>query len=267
MMDRVNPAQMIGLMKSMNIRSFVTVTIGARLRYAVDVVGRDAAQRLRRLVLQSKNSVAAVLISLHVVVPLAAQTPVDIVHAARDLPGSLDLQTEFPSLKADGLDEPGYLNVDMARVLLWTAVIAGAGVLAYFIYEVLPVFGVARPLRWDNSADSTDVTARSIDAAARAAADELAAQGRFVEAMHVLLLQGLDEMRMHLDLRFADSLTSREIVSRANAPVSAKAALREIIQWVERAYFGDHPVDRNDYDACRRSFVALSGVLLAGGRE
>jgi len=264
MMDRVNPAQMIGLMESMNIRGFVSVMTGARLRYAVNVVGRAAAQRLRRLVLQSKNSVAAVLISLHGVAPLAAQTPVDIVHAARDLPGSLDLQTEFPSLKADGLDEPGYLNVDMARVLLWTAVIAGASVLAYFIYEVLPVFGVARPPRWDNSADSTD-TARSIDAAARAAADELAAQGRFVEAMHVLLLQGLDEMRMHLDLRFADSLTSREIVSQANVPASAKTALREIIHWVERAYFGDHPVDRNDYDACRRSFVALGSILAVGG--
>jgi hypothetical protein len=85
--------------------------------------------------------------------------------------------------------------------------------------------------------------------------------------MHVLLLQGLDEMRMRLDLRFADSLTSREIVSRANAPAAAKTALGEIIRWVELAYFGDHPADRNDYDACRRSFIALGGALGAGGRE
>jgi hypothetical protein len=251
-------------MELMDIKGRVNMMRGARSRSAA--VGRITA-RLRRLVLQSKNALTAVLISLHGVAPLAAQTPADIAHAARDLPGSLDLQTEFPSLKPEEVDEPGYLNVDMARVILWTAVIAGAGVLAYFVYNVLPVFGVARPPRWDDSADGTDATPRSIDAAARTAADEFAAQGRFVEAMHVLLLQGLDEMRTHSDLRFADSLTSREIVSRANVPVSAKVALRDIIHWVERAYFGDHPVGRNDYDACRRSFVALSGILQAGSSE
>jgi hypothetical protein len=257
---------MIRFMESMNVRGFVSMMTGARFRYAANAVGRITA-RLRRLVLHSKSALAAVLISLHGVAPLAAQTPADIAHAARNLPASLDLQTEFPSLKPDEGDETGYLNVDMARVLLWTVVIAGAGVLAYFIYNVLPVFVVARPPRWDNSADSADVTARTLDAAARVAADEFAAQGRFVEAMHVLLLQGLDETRTHCDLRFADSLTSREIVSRANVPGSAKVALREIIQWVEGAYFGDHPVGRNDYDACRRSFVALTSVLQAGGRE
>jgi Domain of unknown function (DUF4129) len=83
----------------------------------------------------------------------------------------------------------------------------------------------------------------------------------------LLLLQGLDELRMRLDLRFADSLTSREIVSRSKAPADAKAALRDIIQWVERAYFGDHPADRTGYDACRRSFLALGSALGAGGRE
>jgi hypothetical protein len=238
---------------------------GAGPRGAANAVGRITAG-LHRLVRQSKNALTAAVIALHWVAPLAAQTPADIARAARDLPRSLDLQTEFPSLKPEGVDETGDLNT--LRVLLWTVAIAGGGVLAYFIYNVLPVFGVARPGRWNNSADSTDVTARTIDAAARTAADELAAQGRFVEAMHVLLLQGLDEMRTHSDLHFfADSLTSREIVSRANAPPSAKAALREIIQWVERAYFGDHPVGRNDYDACRRSFVAFTAMLQAGGRE
>jgi hypothetical protein len=230
----------------------------------------------KRQVLRSKNAVAAALISLHLislhlislhaVSPVAAQTPADIARAARGLPESMDLQTELPLLNPDAADEPRDLSTDLVRVLLWTAVIAGAGVLAYYIYEVLPA-GAARRQRWDQFADGADGAVSGADAAARAAADELAAQGRFVEAMHVLLLQGLDEMRMRLDLRFADSLTSREIVSRANAPAGAKAALRDIIRWVEGAYFGDHPVDRNDYDACRRSYLALDSSLRAGGRE
>jgi hypothetical protein len=220
-------------------------------------------QRGSRLVRQSKNAVAAALISIYGIAPLAAQTPTDIAQAARGLPESLDLQTDLPLLNPE--DAVSYhLNADIVRILLWIAAIAGACALAYYLYEVMPVGGTRRT-RWD--AGGAVVGVRRADAVARVAADELAAQGHFVEAMHVLLLQGLEEMRMRLDLRFADSLTSREIVSRAEAPVGAKVALRDIIQWVERAYFGDHLVDRDDYEACRRSFLALENILCAGGGE
>jgi Domain of unknown function (DUF4129) len=228
---------------------------------------RPANRRGTRLALRSKTAIAAALISFYGIAPLAAQTPTDIAQAARGLPESLDLQRELPLLKPE---EAGvvswHLNADIVRILLWIAATAGACALAYYLYEIIPVGGTRRT-RWDSAAASAAVGARRADAVARVAADELAAQGRFVEAMHVLLLQGLEEMRMRLDLRFADSLTSREIVSRADAPVGAKAALRDIIQWVERAYFGDHRVDRNDYEACRRSFLALDNILSAGGRE
>jgi hypothetical protein len=212
------------------------------------------------------RAIAAILTVFLGVAPLAAQTPADIARATRGLAVALDLQTEFPSAKPE---EPASLNLlspDVARLLLWIAVIAGAGALAYFIRDVLPVFGLAGQPRWDDPGDVAENSGHGVNAAARVAADELADQGRFVEAMHVLLLQGLDEMRTRLDLRFADSLTSREIVTRSSAPADAKTALREIIQWVERAYFGDHPADRSDYDACRRSFLALASALGAGGR-
>jgi hypothetical protein len=243
------------------------VTTGARSRFAVKTVSHAAAGRLRRWMSRLKCAFAAVLIAFCGVVQLTAQTPADIARATNDLAGSLDLQTEFPSVKSEETEWPGYLNVDTARVLLWLAVIAGGGVLAYFIHDLLPVFGLAGRPRWDDHADGAGISGSGVNDATRVVADELAAQGRFVEAMHVLLLQGLDEMRMRLDLRFSDSLTSREIVSRSNAPADAKVALREIIQWVERAYFGDHPADRTDYDACRRSFLALGSALGVGGRE
>jgi len=195
--------------------------------------------------------------------PLSAETPSDIANVARDLPRSLDLQTELPMKAA--VDPPGSFYGSDTNFIFWIVVIIGAGVLAYCMYEILPAVG-GRRAQWDQlGGDGGHGGAgRSGDDPVRAAADELAQQGRFVEAMHVLLLQGLDEMRMRLDLRFADSLTSREIVTRANAPAGAKTALRDIIAWVERAYFGDHPVDRNDYDACRRSYVTLDGILRAG---
>jgi len=240
---------------------------GARSRFVLKTAGRAAAGRLRRRMSRLKCALAAVLIAFCGIVPSAAQTPADIARATRDLAESLNLQTEFPAAKPEETDSLGYLNVDTVRVLLWIAVIAGAGVLAYFIYDVLPAFGWAGRPRWDDHADGARISGSGVNHATRVAADELAAQGHFVEAMHVLLLLGLDEIRMRLDLRFADSLTSREIVSRSNAPADAKAALRDIIRWVERAYFGDHPAGRTDYDACRRSFLALGSALRVGGRE
>ena len=80
----------------------------------------------------------------------------------------------------------------------------------------------------------------------------------------MLLLQGLDEMRRRLDQRFADSLTSREIMRRAKVSSGAKAALRDIVDWVERAYFGAYPAGAEDYAACRKSFVAFAEALKEG---
>jgi hypothetical protein len=238
------------------------------------------------LVEPSRCAAVAVLLLLQAMAPLAAQTPSDgaraartlpesqdlqselITRVARDLPKSQDLQTELPSTQTEEkTSDSRSWNLDATRFFLWITVLIGACVLAYCIYEIVPALG-GRPPGWDGSAGGVSGTAHGAGAAAaaRLAADELAAQGRFVEAMHVLLLQGLDEMRMRLDLRFADSLTSREIVGRAVAPADAKTALRDIIHWVELAYFGDHPVDRNDYDACRRSYGALDTSLRAGGR-
>ncbi|HZC79118.1 MAG TPA: DUF4129 domain-containing protein, partial [Ktedonobacterales bacterium] len=94
--------------------------------------------------------------------------------------------------------------------------------------------------------------------------DELAAQGRFVEAMHVLLLQGLAAIRAGLDEEFADSLTSREILRRARLSDPGRASLRDIVNRVEWTYFGQYPAALADYEACRTSFNTLTQALHGG---
>ena len=96
------------------------------------------------------------------------------------------------------------------------------------------------------------------------AADELAAQGRFVEAMHVLLLQALAEIRRRLDEEFADSMTSREILYSKRLSDALRRPLREVVARVEWSYFGEHPAAREDYVACRASFGALTQALHQG---
>jgi hypothetical protein len=192
---------------------------------------------------------------------LAQAVAPEIRRATNNLAESLDLQTELPaaSLEPEVSWAP---SLDGARILLWIAVICGAATLAYYIRAILPAGGLARPSAWDDPSDPAALRRlRDGRSAAQVTADDLAQEGRYVEAMHVLLLQALDEMRNRLDQRFADSLTSREIMRRANVSADAKTALRDIIGWVERAYFGAHLAAAGDYAACRRSFVAFADAL------
>jgi hypothetical protein len=191
-----------------------------------------------------------------------AQTATEIQRAANDLAKQLDLQTELPAPSREPWRWSGSLG-DI-RIYLWIAVICGAAALAYYIRGILPAGGLARRSDWDDPSESSAFGQTQDGAEAQATADDLARQGRFVEAIHVLLLQGLDEMRRRLDQRFADSLTSREIMRRAKVSSNARAALRDIVDWVERAYFGAHPAVAEDYAACRKSFVAFAEALKEG---
>ncbi len=92
------------------------------------------------------------------------------------------------------------------------------------------------------------------------------ARGRYVEAMHVLLLQALADMRRRLDEQFADSLTSREILRHTRLSAAGQAALRDIVERVEWTYFGQRPAAEADYQACRASFGTLAQALRADER-
>jgi hypothetical protein len=168
----------------------------------------------------------------------------------------LDLQTELPRIP-----EPPRVSVQLPPELLWLVVAIGLGVLLYALRDLVP-FLRSRTASWsDEQAASAGGTVRSLGEAALEAADDLAARGRFVEAMHVLLLQGLAEIRRRLGEQFADSLTSREILQRARLPEVGRSSLRDIIDRVEWTYFGEHAASSSDYAACRLSFDRLTQVL------
>ena len=99
---------------------------------------------------------------------------------------------------------------------------------------------------------------------AQADADELARKGLFAEAMHILLLQSVSEMRRRLDVTIAASLTSREILNRVGLSPEGRTCFADIIGRVEISYFGIYKPGVDEYTACRRSFEMLSGTL---GRE
>jgi hypothetical protein len=171
----------------------------------------------------------------------------------------LDLQTEL-------LREPELFGwqIQLPPEVLWLVVIVGVGVLLYAFRDMIPALRVGRDGAWaDEEAGSAELPTQP-PAIALGAADALAAQGHFAEAMHVLLLHALAVIRRRLDEPFADSMTSREILRSRQLPDGLRAPLREVVSRVEWSYFGEHPAARDDYAACRTSFATLAQALHGG---
>ncbi|MEZ4470994.1 MAG: DUF4129 domain-containing protein [bacterium] len=95
-------------------------------------------------------------------------------------------------------------------------------------------------------------------------AEALAAQGRFAEAIHTLLLRTFADLSRHAAL--APALTSREILARVPLQPEAESALRHLVQAVEVSLFGAAEPGPDDYARCRSSFqrVLASRGVAAG---
>jgi hypothetical protein len=172
----------------------------------------------------------------------------------------LDLQTEMP--REEEPETP--YRLQLPPEALWVAVIIGVIVLAYAFRDLIPVLRAGRVSSWTDDETAGLGTGPRAPEIVLGAADDLAAQGRYVEAMHVLLLQALADIRRRLDEEFADSMTSREILRSRNLSDALRRPLREVINRVEWTYFGGHPADRDDYLACRASFRTLAQALPRG---
>jgi hypothetical protein len=211
--------------------------------------------RLRRIVAAPTVAVMLALAGRHA----AAQTPGEVERLADQSIRRLNLQTNFPLVP-----EPLRLNLKIPPEVLWIVIAAAVAVLLYAFRDLIPILRSSQGDDWMSEDAIGGGGKAGSPAAALGAADDLAAQGRFVEAMHVLLLQGLAAIRAGLDEEFADSLTSREILRRARLSEPGRASLRDIVNRVEWTYFGQYPAALADYEACRASFNTLTQALHGG---
>jgi hypothetical protein len=185
-----------------------------------------------------------------------AQSPPAAESAARASIRAQGLQTELP--RAQPAKTLPDLQIPIE--LVWLILICVAAILLYALRDLLPF----RRRGWEEEISPGLAAAGANPADALSTADELSRYGRFVEAMHMLLLQSLAEIRQRLGVQFADSLTSREILRTTRLSPEARGALRKIIAAVEWTYFGGYPAAMGDYAACRSSFETLQRELRGG---
>jgi len=179
--------------------------------------------------------------------------------AAANAIRTLGLQQGLPHAPV-AVDSGWNWHIPLPPEVLWAVAIIIVGLLAYYAWEATQGARWAQDDPWRTEALGLAGASRTA-AHSLATADVLAGQGRFVEAMHLLLLHSLAELRRGLKVELADSLTSREIVRLARLPDRGRNALDRIVARVETSWFGDHPASRADYDSCRAGFEELAGVL------
>ena len=191
--------------------------------------------------------------------------PADVVEkAAKDSIKSLDLQTALEAPETANRPPMRVVPLRIPQEVLWLALILAVALLLYALrHELMSLLGRAET-GWEPPPPGAGEVAIGSETDALAAADRLSREGNFVEAMHVLLLHSLAEIRRQLGEQFADSLTSREIVRMARLTAAARAALRDIVGAVERTYFGPYPAAAGDYAACRQNFETLAQALRGG---
>ncbi|HEX9448183.1 MAG TPA: hypothetical protein VF920_09385 [Dongiaceae bacterium] len=82
----------------------------------------------------------------------------------------------------------------------------------------------------------------------------LANQGRFTEAIHLLLLQLLRDMRHQNAVDLTASLTSREILQTSNLPSDRRSGLAIVIGAVEFCHFGGRAAGLQLYERCLAAY-------------
>lgn len=88
--------------------------------------------------------------------------------------------------------------------------------------------------------------------------DALAAQGRFAEAVHLLLLRSISDIDGRLPNTVRPALTARDIAALSRLPAVARPAFARLARVVEASLFGGQAVDRETFADCRQAYEAFA---------
>jgi hypothetical protein len=140
--------------------------------------------------------------------------------------------------------------------VFWGGLILGGLLVLYFILrEVLPDIGPKRRIE----VQTTDW--RPAPEKARALledADSLAKEGRFEEAIHLLLFRSIDDLAGRRPGLVKPALTSRDIAGLDALPADARSAFDRLARAVEMSFFGGRPAGEAAFGAARADYEAFA---------
>jgi hypothetical protein len=147
-----------------------------------------------------------------------------------------------------------------ARIFLWTLIAALIVLLGWVVYQRIRHGEWRWPHRrgtrqtepvvpdpdWHPDATPAQAWLRE--------ADRLAADGRYAEAAHVLLIRSIDDIARRRPRAVRPALTSRELSEADAVPPAARRLFAGIATLVERSLFGARAVDASDWASARAAY-------------
>jgi len=130
----------------------------------------------------------------------------------------------------------------------------------YFIFGALRQVNLKDFRKKKAAKSEDDVLAPSLKPDAAAAqglleeADALAREGKFAEAVHLLLFRSIEDIQLRRKKRLSTALTAREIGELDDLPAKPRNALSPIIALVERSFFGGRDVDESGWQTARSAY-------------
>jgi hypothetical protein len=149
----------------------------------------------------------------------------------------------------------------LLQFLFWGIVIVVVATIVFFIARELLA------LRWPGikkrkkKALAPAPDWRPTPAQARALleeADRLATEGRYAEAVRLILFRSIEEIQGRRPQLLRPALTSRDIAGLDGLPARARDAFRGIAEMVEHSFFGGRPVDADGFGRCRQAYEAFA---------
>jgi hypothetical protein len=138
--------------------------------------------------------------------------------------------------------------------IFWALIAFALGVILFFILRQLGYINWKRRARVEEDT-ATDWQMR--DEPARkllAEADALAAQGRYEEAAHLLLLRSFEDIAARRPTLLKPAVTSREMSLSEGIPASARDMFAQIARHVEASLFGGGRLGQSGWEECRAAY-------------
>ena len=143
--------------------------------------------------------------------------------------------------------------------LFWLGLAVVAGMILYFVGREL--IRLRWPAKRRTSPAALAAEWRPEPAKARALledADRMAGEGRFTEAVHLLLFRSIEDIDSRLPRMVRPALTARDILHLCGLPEAARAAFATITQAVERSIFGGRDLDATVFAECRKAYETFA---------
>jgi hypothetical protein len=174
------------------------------------------------------------------------------------------IQFDFTGMKIEkppewlkGLGEFIQAIAPVVKYVFWGGLAVGAALIIYFIIRELAPESWFRGKR--AAAPVTDWRPEADAARALLSdADALAAEGRYEEAIHILLFRSIEELAGRRPGAVRPALTSRDIASLDVLPERPRAAFARLAQAVERTFFGGRPADAAAFGEARADYEAFA---------